>query len=246
MKDSLKLQRDYTSIPARTVLQALDTKAFPYPANELLTGWDYELDKQSGAAALFEIWFTRFLNKAVIGEVIKIDDLSRLGALHNNRVVEFLGELPASKRQQLANESLELAIIDAASLMGDNHKKWKWQSIHQIQFKHPLFDFLNDEQKQRFSMPLVSRGGSGDTPNSTRYRSDFTIVSGASWRMVLDVGNWDNAFMTNSPGQSGIPGNSHYADLLKTWENDDSLPLVYSREKVEKHTESVINLKPKP
>jgi penicillin G amidase len=246
MEDSIKLQRDYTSIPARKVLNALDTSALPYPANELFTGWDYKLEKQSAAAALFEIWFSRFLNKAVMGEFIKIDDLSRIGTLHNNRVVEFFGELPIVKRQQLANESLGLAIKEAVSLMGDNHKKWKWQALHQIQFKHPLYNFLTEEQKKTFSMPLVTRGGSGDTPNSTRYRSDFTIVSGASWRMVLDVGNWDNAFMTNSPGQSGRPGNSHYADLLESWSNDASLPLLYSRKKIEKHTESIIKLNPKP
>lgn len=246
MQDSIELQRDYLSIPARLVLETLDTKALPYPANELFTGWDFKLERESAAAALFEIWFSRFLNKAVMTEALQLEDLSRLGTLHNNRVVQFLRELPKNERQKLAAESLETAIKEATSLMGESFEEWQWQSLHSIQFKHPLYDYVSEEQKQTFSMPLVSRGGSGDTPNSTRYRKDFSIVSGASWRMVLDVGNWDNAFMTNSPGQSGVPGNKHYADLLEPWANDESLPLIYSRKEIEKHTESVIQLKPKP
>ena len=103
---------------------------------------------------------------------------------------------------------------------------------------------MSPELQGLIEMPRVSRGGSGDTPNSTRYRRDFSIVSGGSWRMVLDVGNWDNAYMTNTPGQSGNIDSPHYSDLLQPWADDEFLPLLYSRELIDKHTRAVIKLEP--
>ncbi|MDH5738025.1 MAG: penicillin acylase family protein, partial [Gammaproteobacteria bacterium] len=57
INDSLALQRDYLSLPARRVLSALDLEQLPSPANALFHGWDHRLERDSAAAALFEIWF---------------------------------------------------------------------------------------------------------------------------------------------------------------------------------------------
>ncbi|MDQ3942857.1 MAG: penicillin acylase family protein [Actinomycetota bacterium] len=32
---------------------------------------------------------------------------------------------------------------------------------------------------------------------------------------MVDVGNWDNSLLMNTPGQSGDPCSSHYADLFE-------------------------------
>ncbi len=244
MQDSIDLQRDYTSLPARTVIGLLNIDKLPSPANELFKHWDAVLARHSAAAALFEIWFTKHLNKAVMADKLGLTDLTDIGKLHNNRVVAFFAELPVDKRQQVAIETLNAAIEEAKSLLGDDVAKWQWGTIHTIAFKHPLYDQVDTNLQQTLAMPVVSRGGSGDTPNSTRYKEDFTIVSGGSWRMVLDVGNWDNAYMTNAPGQSGNADDRHYNDLLENWAKDGTLPLIYSRELVEKHTRQIIRLLP--
>ena len=56
--------------------------------------------------------------------------------------------------------------------------------------------------------------------------------SGASFRMVVDVGNWDAARMTNAPGQSGDPRSKFYDNLLENWANDEDLPMLFSRDEV--------------
>lgn len=244
IQDSIELQRDYLSIPARRLLGSVELSQLPSPADKLFADWDYVLERDSAAAALFEIWFSRHLNKMVMAHKLKIDDLSSIGILHNNRVVQFFTEMPKRDRQQMAEKSLSAAIQESIELLGTDHQTWQWASLHTIKFKHPLYDYADAETQRRMEMPRVSRGGSGDTPNSTRYREDFSIVSGGSWRMVLDVGNWDNAYMTNTPGQSGNVGNPHYSDLLQSWADDDALPLLYSRKLIEKHTREVIKLEP--
>ncbi|MEJ0064985.1 MAG: penicillin acylase family protein [Caulobacteraceae bacterium] len=44
---------------------------------------------------------------------------------------------------------------------------------------------------------------------------DFAAINGASFRMVVDVGDWDNSRIINSPGQSGDPASPHYDDLFR-------------------------------
>ena len=88
-------------------------------------------------------------------------------------------------------------------------------------------------------------GGSAFSPRAASYRaSDFRVTAGASFRMVLDVGNWDQSVTINTPGQSGNPFSAHYRDLAPLWAAGDYVPLAYSREAVERAARAVIKLVP--
>jgi penicillin amidase len=89
------------------------------------------------------------------------------------------------------------------------------------------------------------KGGSNLTINNNGYRgTDFRVMSGVSWRMVLDVGNWDASWTINAPGQSGDPASPHYRDLFPIWARDEYVPMLYSRAAVEAATEARIRLTP--
>ena len=48
-------------------------------------------------------------------------------------------------------------------------------------------------------------GGSVFSPRAAAYRPcDFSVVSGASFRMVVDVGHWDQSVAINTPGNRVI------------------------------------------
>ena len=112
-------------------------------------------------------------------------------------------------------------------------------------FSHPLLAMATGELKAQMAIPEYARGGSENTTNNTGYNPDnFLVRSGASFRMVVDVGNWDEAKMTNAPGQSGNPGSPYYDNLLKNWATDSHLPMVYSRARVEAHKAFTITLEP--
>jgi penicillin amidase len=96
------------------------------------------------------------------------------------------------------------------------------------------------------AMVPYPRGGSGFTTNNTgSYGAAMKVNTGASYRQVIDVGNWDASTMTNAPGQSGDPRSPFYDNLLQGWAQDKSFPLLYSREKVIEHREFTIELVPK-
>ena len=244
VEDSVALQRDEFSGPAAQLLAALDLAALPAPANSLFQGWDYQLHRSSAAAALFEVWLSRHLLPQVMGNATGVADLALLGNMDNVMTIKNFLAYPPAKRQEVAADTLLLAIAETRGLLGANAEDWQWGAIHQMRFQHPLYNLVDAATRDILRMPAVARGGSGDSPNSTRYRPDFSVVSGASWRMVLDVGQWDRAFMTNAPGQSGNPNSPHYADLLQNWASDGSLPLLYTRQAVEQDTQQHLVLLP--
>jgi penicillin amidase len=123
---------------------------------------------------------------------------------------------------------------------------WRWGSLHEIRFRHPLLHLANEDLAEQMRYPTFARGGSGFTTNNTAFRADDLLVrGGASYRQVIDVGNWDAATMTNAPGQSGDPRSPFYGNLLKGWAADGAFPLLFSREKVLAHKALTIHLSPK-
>ncbi len=135
--------------------------------------------------------------------------------------------------QEIALQTLDAAWEEAVALLGDQPGNWRWGDLHLIRFRHPLLDLAAQPLKEKMSYPPYRRGGSGNTTNNTGFSpTDLLVRSGASFRMVLDVGRWDDAEMTNAPGQSGDPDSPFYRNLLEGWANDSSFPLLYSRDAV--------------
>ena len=60
----------------------------------------------------------------------------------------------------------------------------------------------------------------------------------------MDVGDWDRAVGTNTPGQSGDPRSPHYRDLFEEWALNRYFPVAFSRERVEAVAESRLQLAP--
>lgn len=262
IEQSMTLQNDYTSIPARRLvallssLKSADEKT--KPALELLRGWNAVLRADSAQAALMELWITRHLGKAFI-EAALPKEYAKAITTPDIAVVLAGLEIPTSRfspnskdgaiqiRDRILLTSLAAAYAEAEKLLGPDIKKWQWGRLHTSMPEHPLAEFVEGELKAKLQPGPYPTGGSSYTPNQSAYRaSDFRLTSGPSFRMVLDIGNWDNSKAVNYPGQSGDPYSSHYRDMVEMWSKGDYVPLLYSRAEIEKATESRIRLMPKP
>ena len=253
--DALALQRDYTSVPARRLVARLralvgrngDERA----ALQMLRGWDAILARDSAAAALFNVWWQRHLLPGFVALVLP----AGAEKLITQPDTEYLVNALTAKPLTPADKELLLSTLGAAwrathVLLGSAPEQWRWGALHQMRFKHPLLGVATDGTAGSALQGLLAmapqpRGGSADTPNSTGYgEADFDVRSGASFRMVLDVGQWDAARMTNAPGQSGDPRSPFYANLLQGWADEESFPLLYSRAAIERETVLRIALVP--
>ena len=101
---------------------------------------------------------------------------------------------------------------------------------------------FNAEQKARFEVGPWPRGGDGNTVGSTG--SGEYQHTGASFRMIVEAGDWDGALGTNAPGQSGNVSSPHYRDLFELWKDDRYFPVKFSRTAVERVSESRTVLAP--
>jgi penicillin G amidase len=141
--------------------------------------------------------------------------------------------------------SLKSAMVEVEKKLGPDPKTWQWGKLHTAVFEHPLHAILDAQQRQQFDVNAGPIGGSSFTPMNTSYRnSDFQLTAGASFRMVVDVGNWDASRVVNTPGQSGNPANPHYRDLAPLWAKGEYFPLLYSRKAVEKESKERLELVP--
>ena len=50
----------------------------------------------------------------------------------------------------------------------------------------------------------------------------------------MDVGEWDNSVVINTPGQSDDPLSAHYRDLFPMWAEGSYAPLRFSRAAVDR------------
>ncbi|MCR9276827.1 MAG: penicillin acylase family protein [Pseudomonadaceae bacterium] len=243
LADSSALQRDYHSILARRAVTLIgdDNNS---PAATMLREWDSVLSADSAAAALYAIWYYRHLEPAMAAILVgNSRQASDVMPLDSYTVLKLAG---SEDGQPIVAETLNAAWAETELLLGVNPSAWQWGELHEIHFAHPLVDLVGQDMKELLAMPVKPRGGSGNTTNNTSFSAkDFRVRSGASFRMVLDVGNWDAAEMTNAPGQSGDPRSPHYRDLLDGWANDEAFPLLYSRSSVEQEAVLRIALNPK-
>jgi len=252
VEDSMKLQNDVTSIPARRLvallapLRAIDAK----PALDLLRGWDAVENAGSPQAALMEVWISRHLARAFLDAVLPAKAAQAIAAPDMAVMLATLEHpeprLTPAQRDQLLISTLAAAYSEMQKLEGTDSKTWQWGNLHHSLPEHPLLGALDAETRARLQPGPFPVAGDPYTPNASSYRaSDFQLTGGPSFRMVLDVGNWDNSRAVNYPGQSGNPDDSHYRDLAEMWRTGQYFPLLYSRDAVEKATVTRIELKPR-
>lgn len=132
-------------------------------------------------------------------------------------------------------------------MLGPNPKNWQWGSLHHSFPVHPLLDTVDEPLRSQLQVGPFPKSGGPHSPNQSGYRAtDFRQTGGASFRLVVDVGNWDNSRAVNYPGQSGDPASPHYRDLVELWRDGRYFPLLYTRPAVEKATLERFTLVPAP
>ncbi|MBT6208807.1 MAG: penicillin acylase family protein [Woeseia sp.] len=241
MEDSAALQRDYKSLMAIQTIKLIPNAAGG-PGADLLRKWDGVMHPNSSAGAYFAIWYYRHLRPA-LAKVLLPDEPELVADMDTNGVLRLMQE---ERAQSAVAASLETAFDETTRSLGSEPDNWRWGDIHEIRFTHPLLSFADSDLADSMNYPAYPRGGGGYTTNNTSFSaSDMLVRAGASYRQVIDVGNWDAATMTNAPGQSGDPRSPFYDNLLKGWAEEEAFPLLYSRESILENESFRITLEPK-
>jgi penicillin amidase len=257
MRDMMRLQMDYTSIPARTLVPLLAHLRAGDPrvesARRRLLAWDDVLTPESVAAGIFVAWERRFMDAArddFVPESIR----AYLPELAMSKVSSWLlapdgrfdrfGPNPVAGRDAFLLAALRGAVQDLTRKLGADEQGWR---LGQASYKHatllhPLSAAVSDSLRALIDVGPAPRGGDSYVLNNTGWGDNQT--SGPSFRVLVEVGAWDRSLATNTPGQSGDPRNPHYRDLFPLWATNRYFPLLFSSGAVAGVAESVELLRP--
>ena len=238
VRDFERLQNDDVSLFARwlaPVMVRAATRAGAAARKEVsaLAGWNYHMDKDQYAPLVFETW------SAALGRLAMSagypDEVGRTlrGRVDWEDVATDL--MPGSRGDRLVLAALDSASATIARRAGSDSVATTWGSVHVVELKHPI--------AAAFDLPPLPRSGDANTVMATG-GANLRQTAGASYREIIDLGDFDNSVAINVPGQSAQPESPHYADLLKPWANGEYFPLVFSRKRVEAETSHVLVLEP--
>jgi penicillin amidase len=247
-----RLQSDVLSLPAQeliALLRAAVPRQKSTAASRLLLPWNCEIERDSAAAALYEVWL-QIVTRETMNLAVPSAARTMIEDWSPHQVLDFLEGINHQgidtlvvTRDVMLRKSLEEAWSAMERLQGPDPAKWSWGRLHLVRLRHPVNQTPNAASVT--DLGPVPRPGDEYTVNATGYSgSSFDQVSGASYREILDLSDWDHSVAVNAPGQSGQPGSPHYSDLLAPWSEGKYFPLVYSREAVEKETMDRMTLEP--
>jgi penicillin amidase len=252
--DVTRLQTDYLSIPARELvpmLAKLSSKdASTERARRTLLAWDFVLDARSVPAGIYEAWYRRVyanLSRMFVPPAAQPYILY----LSMQRIIDWLrqpgaefGSNPTAGRDALLLNSLTQAVGDLTASFGANPATWSWgqPGYHHFSISHPLSAAVDAATRARLNVGPAARGGDSFTVGETD--SNDLQSTGASFRIALDLADWEKARGTNNPGQSGDPASPHYRDLFALWSRDQYFTVPYARPNVERLAETRQLLRP--
>ena len=239
-EDMKNLQVDVTSLPAKILIPFLgkiDFEEFETEQKNRLLNWNFRLESSCIEAAIYVEWeneIKRMAHKQFVPEIAK----PYLTTLQLKKIIDWI-ENPKetyfgsiSSRDAFLKMTFEEGVSNLKKRLGPNTLEWRYG---QTKFKHSFMEHAlggigTDAVSSKLNLGPLPRGGNAYTPGSTGENDRQS--SGASFRMIVNTGDWDAAIGTNAPGQSGNPESPFYDNLFKSWAEDQYFPVYYSKEKI--------------
>ncbi len=249
--DFARIQHDEFSLLAQrlvpVIIAAADARGPAAQARwevQALSRWNFVMAKDSVAPLLFETWLNAVAKRVIEPRVTAFggsfnetgyDIGTLISLLEKPDEVFGAGARATSGRDNTVLFALDDAVAEITRRLSADRRRWVWGALHKALFRHPLVD--------AFDLEEIPRGGDANTVNATG-GANYLQRSGASYREILDVSNWDNSVAINVPGQSAQPTSPYYDNLLQLWATGRYFPLAYTRATVEKAKAHLLVLQP--
>ena len=198
-------------------------------AARLLAEWDRRYTKDNARAALFELAMEELQRrtwdelKDPGGHRVATPRTAVLAALLADPESAWWDDRSTSdaveSRDDILSASLAAALAQARKAYGsESEGGWVWRGVSHANVVH----LLGINEFSALGLPIQG-GPETLNPNSGDGRD------GASWRMVVELGDEVEGRGTYPGGQSGHPLSSHYRDRLESWIEGELQPLRFPR-----------------
>jgi len=166
---------------------------------------------------------------------------------------------------QVIGKALDQAGADLRATLGDP-AGWSWGGLHTVAFQEQtlgtsgigplewLFDkgpypdggsvYAVDQQYFDLSAAYPDPYASDPASSGGTFADVFAVKGGPSYRLVVEPQQFDGATIIDTTGQSGVPLDGHYGDLIDSYLAGKTVPLPFSKAAVDAATTQILTLTP--
>ncbi|MBV6624625.1 MAG: penicillin acylase family protein [Rivularia sp. (in: Bacteria)] len=227
-------------------------------ARQLLLNWDFQLNIESPASAIFQTFWKKLLTLTFHDELPEDyypDGSDRWYAVIRNLVTQpdnlwwdNRNTSEVENRDEIFKLALTNAVNELESTLAKNPQKWTWGKLHKINFRNPTLGKSGVAAIEKlFNRGTYPTSGNGETVNANRWKanqSSFEVTHIPSMRMIVDLAKFDSSQTIHSTGQSGHAFNRHYTDMIEPWRNIKYHSMLWGDEKIDENAESTLFLMP--
>ncbi len=276
-EDFMRYQYDITSPYARQIttyiLNAFEkikvTDKNLKQTLELLSDWNFEMNKFSQAPTIFLTFFKKLLRNIYYDEMgsdlfnqyvflanVPYRNILELLEKNNSNWFDDINTEKRESRDEIIRKSISDALTYLEKNISTDLKEWQWGTLHKVTFKHPfsgnsgLLDGLID-------IGPYSLGGDGTTIFNTEYsfsesieeypgfrHNPFENELGPSMRFIYDFAKPEEFFLILTTGQSGNVMSDHYSDMTRMWLEGKYMKIKTDDLSIKKPTKSLLILSP--
>ncbi|UZD23025.1 penicillin acylase family protein [Algoriphagus halophytocola] len=186
---------------------------------EILKDWDFYADPNQKGPTLFYVWWRKTYDliwkefNEIKGAVVKPSYYQTVWFLKNEAEGDVFDLKNTSEREDASDHVKNgfQALIREMKQWEEKEGDLTWANYKKTTIQHLVPQFTS------FSQANVYTGGGAGMLNATSSRH------GASWRMVVELGEDINAFGIYPGGQSGNPGSKYYNNFIGKWANGEYL-----------------------
>ncbi len=240
-----KLQLESVSVVADRLMPYLVTAVAGDEALaeyvKLFDGWDYSLDKDSAAAALYGAFYRNLLVNTFKDEFPEDiwEELTNADMVYfaDQALAKHIGENDfalfddittkdvVETRDDILKKSLADAVAELTDRLGKNPVGWRWGELHEMTFAHPLGEVLTF-----LNLSPIPMSGDFFTIGAANWAimKPYDMTAGGCIRILVDFSDIEKSTLVSPPGQSGLYLSPHYDDQVDAWLTNDQIPMHYT------------------
>ena len=226
-KDMMALQFDNFNLHASealpvmlNLLDSIDTSQMDESGIKYLTqlrAWNFNYYPNQEEPTLYQIWWERLYHgiwskwKSKEKPVV-LPNKYQTTKLLKDEPESDLFDNPETVEKEIAKSLVRASFFEMVEKIKEIEtadKDYSWANYKKTSILHLVPNFKS------FSHINVYTGGGTGILNATSERN------GASWRIIVEMGDGGEAFGIYPGGQSGNPGSKYYDNLLKKWANGE-------------------------
>ncbi len=224
---------------------------------QVLSSWDFRMDAGSPGAAYFNVVWSRLLDLTFSDQLppgTRPDGDSRWWAVVLSMLDEpdneFWDDVDTTDVVEKRDDILLAALLQSrdelTAKLSRNPDDWRWGMLHKLTLRNETLGASGSPVGFLFNRGPYELGGGTAVPHATSWDASegYEVTAVPSMRMVVPLDDLDAARWINLTGSSGHAYSDNNTDQTELWAAGETLPWVFSRDRVQKAGVAVLILKP--